>query len=108
MFFLSLFLFFSSRCQSQALQHPYFSEAPAPTPPELFPYWPAKSEGNKLKARSSPPAPRGHHGAGGEQMASAADYDEDESAGYALPGGQMPAGYDLPGFAGMGAGFTLT
>jgi cell division cycle 2-like protein len=28
-----------------ALKHRYFEEAPAPTPPELFPYWPAKSEG---------------------------------------------------------------
>ena len=35
------------RCTAaEALDSSYFREAPAPTPRELFPSWPARSEGN--------------------------------------------------------------
>jgi len=38
----------------QALNHEYFNESPAPCRPELFPHWPAKSEGGMKKACKSP------------------------------------------------------
>lgn len=31
----------------QALKHPYFTEAPAPKDPALFPTWPSKGSGHK-------------------------------------------------------------
>ncbi|KAJ3333324.1 hypothetical protein HDU76_009296 [Blyttiomyces sp. JEL0837] len=48
---------------AEALNHPYFSEAPPPQHPSLFPSWPSKSAGEKRKI-ASPSAPVAAHGAG--------------------------------------------
>ncbi|KAF9426328.1 hypothetical protein BGZ94_006663 [Podila epigama] len=55
----------------EALKHPYFSEAPAPKHPSMFPTWPSKGEKSAKKA-ASPSAPQAVHGQG---------YDEEESGG---------------------------
>ncbi|KAG0092508.1 hypothetical protein BGZ93_001041 [Podila epicladia] len=55
----------------EALQHPYFSEAPAPKHPSMFPTWPSKGEKSTKKV-ASPSAPQAVHGQG---------YDEEESGG---------------------------
>uniref|UniRef100_A0A0V0G790 cyclin-dependent kinase n=1 Tax=Triatoma dimidiata TaxID=72491 RepID=A0A0V0G790_TRIDM len=42
-----------------ALSHEYFSEIPLPIDPAMFPTWPAKSEGHKIKKVCSPKPPSG-------------------------------------------------
>lgn len=46
-----------------ALHHEWFEESPEPVDPEMFPTWPAKSEGGSRKAHSPKPP------AGGQQYA---------------------------------------
>ncbi|KAG0370546.1 kinase-like domain-containing protein [Gamsiella multidivaricata] len=55
----------------EALQHPYFSEAPPPKHPSMFPTWPSKGE-RTAKRNASPSAPQAAHGHG---------QDEDEAPG---------------------------
>ncbi|KAG0223062.1 kinase-like domain-containing protein [Mortierella sp. GBAus27b] len=50
----------------EALQHPYFSEAPPPKHPSMFPTWPSKSE-RTTKRNASPSAPQAAHGHGQEE-----------------------------------------
>ncbi|XP_014280812.1 cyclin-dependent kinase 11B [Halyomorpha halys] len=42
-----------------ALGHEYFKEVPLPIDPAMFPTWPAKSEGHKIKKVCSPKPPSG-------------------------------------------------
>ncbi|XP_073995005.1 cyclin dependent kinase 11B pitslre isoform X2 [Rhodnius prolixus] len=42
-----------------ALSHEYFTEIPLPIDPAMFPTWPAKSEGHKIKKVCSPKPPSG-------------------------------------------------
>ena len=39
---------------AEALEHRWFNDEPLPTPPEMFPTWPAKSELCKAVSRSPP------------------------------------------------------
>ncbi|KAG8256590.1 hypothetical protein J6590_065301 [Homalodisca vitripennis] len=43
----------------EALKHEYFTEAPTPIDPAMFPTWPAKSELGYRKAIASPKPPSG-------------------------------------------------
>lgn len=45
----------------EALNHPYFSESPAPKDPAMFPTWPSKGSGEKRKTYLSPSAPQASH-----------------------------------------------
>lgn len=45
----------------EALQHPFFSEAPLPKDPQMFPSFPSKSAGERRVRLHSPSAPRGAH-----------------------------------------------
>ncbi|KAG1049449.1 hypothetical protein G6F46_004556 [Rhizopus delemar] len=69
----------------QALKHPYFTEAPAPKDPALFPTWPSKGSGHKKRA-FSPSAPAAAHG----------KHDEDAGLEGTIFGGQSDtAGFRL-------------
>ncbi|KAI0223407.1 hypothetical protein L0F63_004537, partial [Massospora cicadina] len=41
-----------------ALEHPYFSEAPAPKDPSMFPTWPSKGSGEKYLGEKTTKAHR--------------------------------------------------
>ncbi len=43
-----------------AVAHGWFAEYPRPTPPDLFPHWPARAEGSRQR-QASPSAPRAKH-----------------------------------------------
>ncbi|KAF9906737.1 hypothetical protein EC991_000330 [Linnemannia zychae] len=68
-----------------ALKHPYFSEAPPPKHPSMFPTWPSKGE-KTAKKNASPSAPQAVHGHG---------QDEDEAGGLFNFANQESTGFRL-------------
>ncbi|KAL9559725.1 hypothetical protein PS6_000595 [Mucor atramentarius] len=70
----------------EALNHPYFSESPAPQDPSLFPTWPSKGSGHKKRA-FSPSAPAAAHGENGQQ--------DDDLAGTIFGGQTESTGFRL-------------
>ncbi|KAG0051039.1 hypothetical protein BGZ83_004194 [Gryganskiella cystojenkinii] len=68
-----------------ALKHPYFSEAPPPKHPSMFPTWPSKSE-RTVKRNASPSAPQANHGHGNEdeEPSGLFNYANQESTGFRL------------------------
>ncbi|XP_066599865.1 cyclin-dependent kinase 11A-like [Prorops nasuta] len=82
----------------EALQHPYFSEAPLPIDPQMFPTWPAKSELGLRTANASPKPP-----SGGREYKQLGDGDDADlsSSGFHMgltEGGRQPS---------VGGGFHL-
>ncbi|KAF9997193.1 hypothetical protein BGZ80_004355 [Entomortierella chlamydospora] len=69
----------------EALQHPYFSEAPPPKHPSMFPTWPSKGE-RTAKRNASPSAPQAGHGHG---------QDDDEAGGLFNFANQESTGFRL-------------
>ncbi|KAF8933901.1 hypothetical protein BGZ58_006052 [Dissophora ornata] len=69
----------------EALQHPYFTEAPPPKHPSMFPTWPSKSE-RTAKRNASPTAPQAAHGH---------DQDEEEVGGLFNFANQESTGFRL-------------
>ncbi|KAJ1642340.1 hypothetical protein IWQ61_010634, partial [Dispira simplex] len=45
----------------EALNHPYFQENPPPKDPSMFPTWPSKSSGEKVRLVHSPILPQADH-----------------------------------------------
>ncbi|KAJ1960467.1 Cyclin-dependent kinase 11B [Dispira parvispora] len=45
----------------EALNHPYFQENPPPKDPSMFPTWPSKSSGEKVRLIHSPVLPQADH-----------------------------------------------
>ncbi|KAI8579488.1 hypothetical protein K450DRAFT_242350 [Umbelopsis ramanniana AG] len=70
----------------EALNHPYFSESPAPKDPAMFPTWPSKGSGEKRKTYLSPSAPQASH-AGME--------DDDTLSGTLFGGTSESTGFQL-------------
>ncbi|KAK3819631.1 MAG: kinase-like domain-containing protein [Benniella sp.] len=69
----------------EALQHPYFTEAPPPKHPSMFPTWPSKSE-RTVKRNASPSAPQAIHGHGQEEeeLGGLFNHASQESTGFRL------------------------
>ncbi|KAF8942100.1 hypothetical protein BGZ47_006822 [Haplosporangium gracile] len=68
-----------------ALKHPYFSEAPPPKHPSMFPTWPSKGE-KTAKKNASPSAPQAVHGHGQdeEEAGGLFNFANQESTGFRL------------------------
>ncbi|KAG0201568.1 hypothetical protein BGX28_005658 [Mortierella sp. GBA30] len=68
-----------------ALKHPYFSEAPPPKHPSMFPTWPSKGEGT-VRRNESPSAPQAVHGHGQdeEEQGGLFNFANQESTGFRL------------------------
>ncbi|KAJ1971323.1 hypothetical protein H4R35_005329 [Dimargaris xerosporica] len=45
----------------EALDHPYFTESPMPKDPSMFPTWPSKSSGERVRVAHSPVIPEVEH-----------------------------------------------
>ncbi|CAO3695446.1 unnamed protein product [Umbelopsis ramanniana] len=69
----------------EALNHPYFSESPAPKDPAMFPTWPSKGSGEKRKTYLSPSAPQASH----------AGMEDDELSGTLFGGTSESTGFQL-------------
>ncbi|KAG9322799.1 hypothetical protein KVV02_005547 [Mortierella alpina] len=69
-----------------ALKHPYFSEAPPPKHPSMFPTWPSKGEGRTARRNESPSAPQAVHGHGQdeEEPGGLFNFANQESTGFRL------------------------
>ncbi|KAF9436740.1 hypothetical protein BGZ76_003097 [Entomortierella beljakovae] len=69
----------------EALQHPYFSEAPPPKHPSMFPTWPSKGE-RTAKKNASPTAPQAGHGHNQEEEEPSGlfNFANQESTGFRL------------------------
>ncbi|KAF9956366.1 hypothetical protein BGZ70_009933 [Mortierella alpina] len=69
-----------------ALKHPYFSEAPPPKHPSMFPTWPSKGEGRTTRRNESPSAPQAVHGHGQdeEEPGGLFNFANQESTGFRL------------------------
>ncbi|KAF9921327.1 hypothetical protein FBU30_008681 [Linnemannia zychae] len=69
----------------EALKHPYFSEAPPPKHPSMFPTWPSKGE-RTVRKNASPSAPQGNHGHGQEEEEAGGlfNFANQESTGFRL------------------------
>ncbi|KAG0261776.1 hypothetical protein BG011_000678 [Mortierella polycephala] len=69
----------------EALKHPYFSEAPPPKHPSMFPTWPSKGE-RTVKRNASPSAPQAIHGHGqeDEEVGGLFNFANQESTGFRL------------------------
>ncbi|KAI1314369.1 hypothetical protein EDD11_002234 [Mortierella claussenii] len=69
----------------EALQHPYFSEAPPPKHPSMFPTWPSKGE-RTARRNASPSAPQAahHHGLEEEEAGGLFNFANQESTGFRL------------------------
>lgn len=73
-----------------ALSHEYFKEVPLPIDPAMFPTWPAKSEGHKIKKVCSPKPPSG--GRDYKQL-------EDTDEGFHMGAGERSQATSGPGFS---------
>ncbi|KAF6201258.1 hypothetical protein GE061_005705, partial [Apolygus lucorum] len=76
----------------KSLSHDYFREVPLPIDPAMFPTWPAKSEGHKIKKVCSPKPP-----SGGREFKQLEDTDEGFHMGGLPERHQLTAGG--PGFS---------
>ncbi|KAL2745940.1 cyclin-dependent kinase 11B-like isoform X1 [Vespula maculifrons] len=81
-----------------ALKHSYFTEAPLPIAPEMFPTWPAKSELGQRTANASPKPP-----SGGKEYKQLGDDDDADLSNSGFHMGLMDGGRQPP----VGGGFHL-
>ncbi|XP_031849239.1 cyclin dependent kinase 11B pitslre isoform X3 [Nomia melanderi] len=81
-----------------ALKHGYFTEAPLPIDPQMFPTWPAKSELGVRTANASPKPP-----SGGKEYKQLGDGDEADLSNSGFHMGLMEGGRQPP----VGGGFHL-
>ncbi|GLV39462.1 pitslre [Carabus blaptoides fortunei] len=86
-----------------ALQHAYFSEAPLPIDPAMFPTWPAKSELGHRKAMAASPKPP----SGGREYKQLGDGDEDSALGFHMGGSSSSTSLLEARRLAMGGGFSL-
>lgn len=81
-----------------ALKHGYFTEAPLPIDPQMFPTWPAKSELGVRTANASPKPP-----SGGKEYKQLGDGDDADLSNSGFHMGLMEGGRQPP----VGGGFHL-
>lgn len=81
-----------------ALNHGYFTEAPLPIDPQMFPTWPAKSEQGVRTTNASPKPP-----SGGREYKQLGDGDDADLSNSGFHMGLMEGGRAPP----VGGGFHL-